>query len=167
MWFIFTNNCFFYIWYDVFESGLTNYTRIVPKCYLVLYHALYLDILCYIHDDISLQRLWNQDLIYILSFFLCFHLLVYLQLLWYLFQHQISHSCRARAIYLWNFFFFLTKQTYWFENSTWLAWAWSGAGTARNFWFNFFFCNICANSICSILFVVFAMIPIIFSEYIW
>ena len=45
MWFIFTNNCFFYIWYDVFESGFTYYTRIVPKCYLVLYHALYLDIL--------------------------------------------------------------------------------------------------------------------------
>ena len=88
------------------------YTRIVPKCYLILYYALYLDILFYIHDDISLLGLWNQDHPYIynfLSFFLCFHLLVYLQLLLYLFQHQISHSCRARAIYLWIFFFFYYK----------------------------------------------------------
>ena len=79
----------------------------IPRHYLILCDALYFNILFYIHDDISLLRLWNQDLPYIynsLFFFLCFHLLVYLQLLLYLFQHQISHSCRARAIYLWNFF---------------------------------------------------------------
>ena len=88
------------------------YTRIVPKCYLILYYALYLDILFYIHDDISLLRLWNQDLPYIynsLSSSSCFHLLDYLQLLLYLFQHQITHSCRVRAIYLWIFFFFYYK----------------------------------------------------------
>ena len=37
----------------------------VPKYYLILCDALYLDILFYIHDDISLLRLWNQDLPYV------------------------------------------------------------------------------------------------------
>ena len=61
---------------------------------------------------ISLLRLWNQDLPYIynyLSLFLWFHLVSSLFAASLIFQHQISHSCRARASYLWFFFYYKTN----------------------------------------------------------